>query len=357
MTSTGLLRGQMRARDNNQAAAVPADNLRLDRWMALVCCLITFGLFIDGWAHNHGQVDDSFFTPWHALLYGAVGVSGFTLIVTHMRNIGRGFQFRSALPRGYTLSLLGFFVFACGGVADLVWHETFGFEEGTEALISPSHLLLAASGLLILTGPIRAAWQRKSDNSWSALLPAILAFACIASVFLFFTGFAAITSDTHLLTGAKPADTRTLDAAAIVAFMLHSNILLGVLLLMTRRWTLPFGTATLIFGATAALMTWLRIENTEEFIFVIAAAAAGLLADWLLQRGWLSTVSGTRLFCIVVPFAYSFGALAVVEILGNAVWGGGMWWLIHMWLGVPVMSAAFGYGLSLLMRPPAMPAQ
>jgi hypothetical protein len=26
------------------------------------------GVFIDGFAHNHGEVE-SFFTPWHAILY------------------------------------------------------------------------------------------------------------------------------------------------------------------------------------------------------------------------------------------------------------------------------------------------
>src|SRR2546426_11492837 len=28
------------------------------------------GLFLDGWAHAHGRVDQSFFTPWHAVFYG-----------------------------------------------------------------------------------------------------------------------------------------------------------------------------------------------------------------------------------------------------------------------------------------------
>ena len=227
MTSIGLLRDKLRARGTNQVAAIPADSIQLDRLMAFVACLITFGLFIDGWAHNHGQVDDSFFTPWHALLYGAVALSGLILIVTHMRNVGKGFRFGGALPAGYTLSLLGFFMFAAGGVADLVWHEVFGFEEGLESLISPSHLFLAVSGLLIMTGPIRAAWQRKSGETWGDLLPAILAFTCITSIFLFFVAFAAITSDTALLTGPRPSDTDLIDGLGIIAFMLHSNIFAG----------------------------------------------------------------------------------------------------------------------------------
>ncbi|MCY4146599.1 MAG: hypothetical protein OXE95_09690 [Chloroflexi bacterium] len=357
MTSIDLLRGRMRARGTDRPAAIPADSIQLDRLMALAACLITFGLFIDGWAHNHGRVDDSFFTPWHALLYGAVGLSGLILIVTHMRNVSKGFRFSGALPAGYTASLVGFFMFAAGGVADMVWHEVFGFEENIEALISPSHLFLAVAGLMIVTGPIRAAWQRRGGETWSDLLPAVLSLTCITSIFLFFVAFAAITSSTAMLTGSRPASTRLIDGLGVVGFLLHSNILLGVLLLATRRWRLPVGTATLIFVGSAALMTWLRVQHNKEFLFVLSALAVGLLADWLLQRGALETVAGTRLFSIVIPFAYSLGALIVVEILGASVWGAeGLWWLIHMWLGVPVMAGAFGYGLSLLMRPPAAPA-
>ncbi len=358
MASIGLLRDRLFARGKGEAATIPVDSIQLDRWMAFAACLITFGLFIDGWAHNHGQVDDSFFTPWHALLYGAVAFSGLILIVTHLRNVGKGFTFTGALPQGYTWSLIGFFMFAAGGIADMFWHEAFGFEEGTEALISPSHLFLAVAGLLIMTGPIRATWQRRTGNSWGELLPAILTFTCITSIFIFFTSFAAVTSSTAMLTGPRPESTSVLDAIGIVAFLSHSNILLGVLLVMTRRWRLPFGTATVLFGVSAALMTWLRVRNNEEFIFVISAVAVGLLADWLLQRGTLETTVGTRVFAMAIPFAYSLGALIAIEILGDSVWGeGGLWWLIHMWLGVPVMAGAIGYGLSLLMSPPPAPAK
>ena len=161
MTATRMAKRALPAKRAGRALeGSPADNLRLDWTMAIISCAIVFGLYIDGWAHNHGQVDDSFFTPWHALLYGAVGLSGLVLVVSHIRNVGQGFRWSTALPAGYTLSLIGFFAFGAGGLVDMFWHETFGFEEGIEALISPSHLFLALTGLLIMTGPIRALWRR-----------------------------------------------------------------------------------------------------------------------------------------------------------------------------------------------------
>jgi len=355
MTSSQSARRIFPAKSGGRAiAGIPADSISLDWAMAICTCVITFGLFIDGWAHNHDKVDDSFFTPWHALLYGSIAAAGLLLIYTHFRNVGRGHRWRQALPYGYGLSLAGFFIFATGGVADLIWHETFGFEEGLEALLSPSHLLLAVSGLLIMTGPIRAMWRRSdTEQSWRGLLPALLPFACVTSVFTFFTTFAAVTSEFIALTGARPDDTTLTDVYGIVSLVMHANILLAVVLFMARRWRLPFGAVTLLFVVNMLLMTWMHVLEAGDFIFVISAGAAGLLGDWLLRRDALDETLSFRRFAIIVPFVYCLGALLMTQILGTNVWGtGGLWWLIHMWLGVPLLAAAFGYGLSMLMRPP-----
>lgn len=334
----------------------PADNPRLDWWMAIVACVMIFGLFIDGWAHNHDRVDDSFFTPWHAILYGAYGVSALTLIAFHFRNVGKGFHWRRALPAGYMPALAGALLFATGGLGDMVWHGLFGIEESIEALLSPTHLLLAASGLLIISGPIRAYWQRQSENTWRELMPAILALTMIASVFTFFMSFATVTGRTHILTGPRPDAHSLYDVYGVLALVMHSNILLGVVLFSTRRWRLPLGAFTLMYSVNALLMTWMHMRANADFLLVINAAFAGLLCDWLLSRKITESTKGLRLFSCLVPFVFSMGALLVLHILGTGAWArGGLWWEIHMWLGAPVLAGAFGYGLSLLIHPPAAP--
>ena len=336
----------------------PADNTQLDWTISLISCAIVFGLFIDGWAHNHDKVDDSFFTPWHALLYGAVALAGLALIITHFRNVNRGHRWSRALPGGYALSLVGFFAFGAGGIVDMIWHETFGFEEGIEALVSPSHLLLALTGILIISGPIRAMWRRPANDTWRQLMPIILTSTCLVSIFTFFTSFAAVTPETVLLVGPRPARHALYDIAGILSFVLHSSLLIGAVLFMTRRWRLPFGVFTLMFVVNAMLMVWMRIEHTEEFLFAISAAAAGLLADYLLSEDKSQDSRRLRIAAVLVPFTYSLGAMIIVQILGTSVWSDtGLWWLIHMWLGVPVLAGAFGYGLSLLLRPPGLPPE
>jgi hypothetical protein len=49
--------------------ARPFGGRHLDWLVALLGCWTVGGIFLDGWAHNHGKVDSSFFTLWHALLY------------------------------------------------------------------------------------------------------------------------------------------------------------------------------------------------------------------------------------------------------------------------------------------------
>lgn len=326
--------------------------------MAIVICVMIFGLFIDGWAHNHDRVDDSFFTPWHAILYSAYGVSALTLIAYHFRNVGKGYHWRRALPAGYMPALGGALLFATGGLGDMVWHGLFGIEESIEALLSPTHLLLAGSGLLIVTGPIRALWQRHGEGNWRSLLPAILALTMTASVFTFFTAFAAATSRMHILTGPRPEAHNLYDAYGVLALVTHSNILLGVVLFSIRRWRLPFGVFTLIYTVNALMMTWMHVRANADYLLVINAAIVGLLCDWLISRKMIESTNGLRLFSCLIPFVFSIGALLVIHILGTGAWGtGGLWWEIHMWLGAPVMAGAFGYGLSLLIHPPGAPAE
>src|SRR5262249_28162803 len=46
-------------------------NCAFDWAAAILSGAFIGGVFLDGWAHTHGRVDDTFFTPWHAILYAA----------------------------------------------------------------------------------------------------------------------------------------------------------------------------------------------------------------------------------------------------------------------------------------------
>jgi hypothetical protein len=64
-------------------------------WVAVaLCAWLQGGGFLDGWAHHHGRVDASFFTPWHAMLYtGSLAVAGgLPATLAHHRAAGKSWR-------------------------------------------------------------------------------------------------------------------------------------------------------------------------------------------------------------------------------------------------------------------------
>src|SRR2546423_6812701 len=91
---------------------------RFDWAMAVLSGLLVAGFYLDLWAHAHGRTDNTFFTPWHAVLYGMLVAVGLFLAGAALRAHRRGAPWRLSLPPGYDLSLLGIGLFLVGGVAD-----------------------------------------------------------------------------------------------------------------------------------------------------------------------------------------------------------------------------------------------
>ena len=173
-----------------QDAALPLGGLGFDWAMMLLSSVFLGGLYLDGWAHNHDKVDVSFFTVWHAFFYSGFLLVALLLVTALLLNHRLGLPWREALPGGYQLSLLGTLVFAAGGVGDLLWHELFGIEKSVDALYSPSHLTLGLGLGLIVSGPLRAAWQRPGRRlTWLQAAPALLSLAALISTFTFFVMF------------------------------------------------------------------------------------------------------------------------------------------------------------------------
>src|SRR5438105_9490360 len=154
--------------------------------VVLLCTWLMSGAYLDAWAHRHLARLETFFTPWHAVLYtGMFAVLAF-LAITALRNQAKGKSLGEALPAGYGLSLVGCVLFGIGGVIDMAWHLRFGIEVSLAALVSPPHLLLMLALGMIVTGPLRAAWKRAGKRApWTAVISATL----LLSMFTFFDQF------------------------------------------------------------------------------------------------------------------------------------------------------------------------
>jgi hypothetical protein len=144
-----------------RSARVRPATLREDVVAALLSACLVAGILSDAWAHVHrGRTLEGFFTPWHGLLYaGFVGAAGWTFWLAYQRRDEARRWWRDGFPAGYRLGAIGALGFLAGGLGDMVWHERFGVELGVNAAFSPSHLLVATAGTLLVTSPLRSWWQ------------------------------------------------------------------------------------------------------------------------------------------------------------------------------------------------------
>jgi hypothetical protein len=298
-------------------------------------------------------VDQSFFTPWHAIFYsGFLAVASF-LLFGLISNHAKGYPWRRSLPAGYEISLIGVFIFAFGGVGDMIWHELFGIEEGVEALFSPTHLVLGLAMGLIVSGPFRAAWQRMETKtlSWSQGWPMLLSLTFMLSLFTFFTQIAHPLVN---LWGGHPFTySNLLQEMGVISILLETGLLMGPILLTICRWRLPLGALTLVFTLNAIAMGFLYDEGNYPLAYVAAMAAAGLVTDVLRQQLHPSPQrpGALRLFALAVPIiVYTFYFLTVQLTVGVG-------WSIHLWLGVTILAGVTGWLLSYLLVPPRLPTE
>ncbi len=335
--------------------ARPVGGVRFDWAATAFGAWLIGGLYLDGWAHIHNPALETFFTPWHGILYSGYLMMAILLSGTALINHSRGFAWRDAMPAGYTWSLLGAGVFALGGLGDMVWHTLFGIEVNVEALLSPTHLILAFGGALMLTGPLRAAWQRHDTTAPLSVVVSLLLLFCLLT---FFTDYLYPFANTWEAGTQRPVLSFIYprQAAGLASIFLQSAILIGLLLSALRRWALPPGSLTLLLTVNIALMALVNdiYVKTGPLPMIGVGLLAGLAGDALLW--WLKPspqrVAGLRVFAFGLPVI-----LYTLYYAALALFAGGTWWAIHVWAGAIILAGGIGVLVSYLVVPPALPRE
>lgn len=330
-------------------AGYPASTVFFDLLSTVFAGVFIVGLFIDGESHLSGNVDNTFFTSSHALLYAGVAAVGLLLTLTQFRNVSRGYAWMKALPQGYLLSLMGVVLFFVGGGFDFIWHDMFGFEANNEALLSPAHLWLAGAALFFLTGPLRSAWRRRLSG-WVELFPLVLSLALLLSALTFFTMYANPMTQAEMYANLRPSGGTLFawDVTAIATVFVPAMLISWIVLFAIRRWQLPFGALLFIFALNAGLQFYLQ---TSEFgLVVVGAAVAGLIGDLLLA--WLKPSAERPLLLRV--FAFALPIIYFMIYFGILLTTRRVWWSIHMWMGVTLIAGFIGLLMSYLLVAPAI---
>ncbi len=318
--------------------------------MAVLSLWLVCGLYLDGWAHRHVPGLETFFTPWHGVLYSGYAAAAAFLAINQLRGMRAGAGFRFALPAGYGLSLLGAAGFLLGGLGDLAWHELFGIEASIDALLSPTHLILACTMTLMVSGPVRSACAAPPPGPrWRDLWPAIVSLTLMLSVLTFFTEYANAFSYPNLFVEHRFGADAFQSALLIAGVLLQTVFTMGCILYGLRNWRWPVGGLWLLVSGNLALMGLFHLKELLRYPMVIGViAVAGLLVELLarLLRPGSGRPAATRLFSFLAPVAM-FTAYFATLLLTK-----GMWWSVHLWAGTIVPAGIAGVLVQVVASPP-----
>ena len=265
--------------DGGALAPPPDGPSRAFPWLVTATSTwILAGLFVDGWFHIHDPGLETFFTPWHALLYSGVAAALVVHLLEHRRAGG--------LRPGYGLSLVGGLLVSAAGFVDMVWHTVAGVEADLDALLSPPHLLLITAGTLVFAGPLRAALL-----GGGAGLPAALSAAFVVTGLAFFTQYANPFTHLYPVTGYSPesglgavaasADLAELrQVAGVAGVVVFAALVAGAVAVLRSLDGLPPAAVLVAVVVPVLFLTGLR--GTQ--LLLPAALAAGLLAELLRRR-------------------------------------------------------------------------
>ena len=330
----------IRGRTTEAASAWRADVVTglLGLWM-------TLGSYVDGWAHTHLiSTQESFLTPWHGILYsGWLGAAAWIYL-----NRDRP---------GYRLGLYGAIGFGVGGLFDMIWHAAFGIESNAEALISPAHLFLLASHLLIISTPLRAAWSSEARRrlTWREFAPIALSVVAGIGALCFIVMYGSPFNDylpsETFADGSFGRETRyrLAQKGGILTFYVTTLLFVTPLLAVLKRWRPPFGTATLALGLPAIGIMAIDPLLLGAPMLAVSGVAAGLLADVLIHEMDPSPERRRQYlaFGAAVPIPLVVLSLVAIEM----EWGLG--WGINLVTGSVILSSLIGFGLALALAAPS----
>ncbi len=313
-------------------------------WCFLGACFwLLIGVSLDAWAHSHIRLD-SFWTPWHAVLYSGLLATGLVLPGAIFINRRNGLSWREAIPAGYEISVLGIIGSFIGGLGDMAWHILFGVEQNIDAAFSPTHIALMLFFGFVLAGPFHALYTNSNKSSRVLML---LSYSLLLTYWLIISQTAGLYTSLWLVN--TPKSDGTGQALAVVSYVIQGTFLAGLTMYLIRRWKPFFGFFLLALTISELPLAMMR----NNFLILLIGAFSGLLIDcaYRIIRPSLTSVERFRIFIASVPAIWLLTYTAVLWIIYGTVWS------THLLIGSVVVAAIMSWLLSGLMFPPVQPQE
>ncbi len=293
------------------------------------------GLYTDaGWHIRHDV--DTFITWAHALLYSGLLLLLYLIGSRYFAARRRNESLSAAFGPAYSWSAAGVLLFLVGGVADTINHVFFGFEAGFDALLAPTHQIIGAGVLLIISGPIRSAvCQIPRPATLVQQIPTIVSAAAIlelmhwgTQVFFRVDAARALGAIVPHKLGANALTLMTIhfyqQGGSLIAIVLQSLLMMGTAFYLVRNFRLRPGAITILFVLGNGLIAITHSLNWLDAASVlVASATAGIAGDAFLARApaYFTSRRWFGSFAFAVPAIY-----AGVLLLFTIAFMGGTWW-------------------------------
>ncbi|MFI2364617.1 hypothetical protein [Promicromonospora sp. NPDC019610] len=317
---------------------------------------LVVGLQLDAFAHATIPDLETFWTPWHAVMYSGIAACGLTLLWLLRSRLPAVVTYRSLLretPSALRLPGIGMGLLLVGGGIDTLWHNLFGIERGLEIFFSPSHYFIIAGMVLVAAGPalmLAASMPSSARSVRGGDAATVVASAVLASIPVhIYTLHASALPTPHLGTGEIEPSTFSMDAQMFHGYVGSTVVLLIPLLVLARRWQLPIGAPTVLVAVPAFVMNlvfgdgvglWLPITLT------VATAITELAARALAPR-LRPLTPDTRwiVLGLLAPIVVWSAVLAISPVVGD-----GVSWNLHMISGLVALVGFTGAGTAYVVR-------
>lgn len=332
----------------------PAPSAFYDWSMTLASLWCSGGILLDAWYHFHNDIE-TFFEPAHALLYAGLFASYAFTAIAAWRFHRQGYPWRRALPRGYEITVAGLVVFLVGGILDMIKHTLWGFEEGFNALLSPTHLMIGAGIFLMVGGVVRSAIVRdRPASTLSAQLPYLLGLASMMELIHWGTQFIfqseAEQINAPLNAALYPHDTFTLlslqydkQGLGLLAVIVQSLLIAGFAVYAGRRLALRPGAITVLLVAGNLFIALSQSNAIGQFLAVMLASVAAGIAGDLVAAQPTSPESRWGISAFLMPAVYWSVMLIVLALTRH-----GIWWSPDVISGSIVIAGVAGLVVSAL---------
>jgi hypothetical protein len=223
------------------------------------------------------------------------------------------------------------------------WGQAGRGDGGVWPFRSPSQLVVVAAVAVAAGRRLRAAWSASTPAQvpglggfWPVVAWATLVVAMVAFFF----------QDTSPLLAGPPDGS---GAGELIGLLAHNLLFVAAVLMLLRRWQTPLGTFAVLGGSVALLLATQAGFGSVGLVgaAVLGGAAADVAVSVLRpdpQRPW-----AVRAVAVLGPAAWWTAHFALLEV------GYGVRLPLEIWLGSVVWASLSGFGLALLMWPPAVP--